>query len=64
MRAHSLSDDQIVITVCVGLAIALAFLLVKSWKRKQWIAVVPLVFLIVCLIAVIWFFATFQIRLM
>jgi len=64
LTSFSLSDDQVVIFVSSALAIVLALFAFRLWKRKQRLAALPLISIAVFLLMVVWFFATFQMRLM
>ena len=60
----NLTDDQIVIGVCGVLAAGLIFSGISLIRRKRWLMAVPVFLVVALLVAVLWFFATFQMRLM
>jgi hypothetical protein len=64
LNTSTFSDDQVVIAVCVVLAVALGILAMKLSRRNRKPAAYALLLVDVFLIAIIWFFSTFQIRLM
>ncbi|MEO8125436.1 MAG: hypothetical protein ABJF23_12840 [Bryobacteraceae bacterium] len=58
-----MTEDQIVITIC---GVLTAGLVVLGWwliRHSYWWGLIPVVLLIGLLLAAIWFFATFRIRM-
>jgi hypothetical protein len=59
-----MTDDQIVIGVCGLLATGLAFLGIRLILRKRRLLAAMAFLAVIPLLGVLWFFATFQMRLM
>ena len=59
-----MTDDQIVIGVCGLLIAGLALLGRRFIRLNQWWAAAPVFLVALLLLAVIWFFATFHMKMM